>query len=251
MRTGRTRTGTGRWCAGLRILSLAGLGVLVAVPASAQGTQRPFLHASHTAYECTQCHRMSTQHGALTVTTAGDCMACHHAPERAARCADCHDAAVAGTRDAPRQVMMQIAAQPAVARMVPFRHDLHPALECTACHTEPLTFATAPGACTSCHIEHHEPERVCASCHAAPPIAAHTRTVHVSCSEAGCHLSQPFEGAARTRTLCMGCHRELEDHRPGRNCSACHVLPPWGADVSGPPLQAEGGSARDRTRFPD
>lgn len=219
--------------------------------ARAQTTPRPFRHATHTTFECTQCHRMTTQHGALTVTSARDCMACHHAPERATRCTDCHEAAVIGARDGTKQVMMQIAQQPAAAREVPFRHAVHARLECTACHTEPLTFATAPDACLSCHIEHHEPERACASCHAVPVPGAHTRTVHVSCSTAGCHLAQPFEQATRTRTLCLGCHRPMDDHKPGGNCASCHVLPPWGADVSGGSLQGEGGNARDRTRFPD
>jgi hypothetical protein len=191
---------------------------------------RPFRHAQHEAFACGRCHSSIQQHGRLLITSRQDCLSCHHAPEQKATCQDCHsaDSLAAYTYALPQT--FQMGERTARERTLPFMHVEHEGIACATCHTEPVTLSARATSCESCHQEHHAATLDCVRCHQeAPPADVHPRIAHVTCTGAGCHDAQPFLEQERTRTLCLSCHQELNDHKPDVNCVDCHVLPPWGS----------------------
>lgn len=205
-----------------------GTTVLAADPHAdvAQVAPTGFTHADHTDVACYTCHENSAGHGALTVTTIEDCRGCHHAPERAAPCARCHETAPDGRFDVTRAVTFSVPASDP-RRSLGFVHDEHATLECARCHTAGVALAVpADLDCASCHAEHHTVESDCASCHAPVHAAAHPPAeVHVTCSGSACHLEVPFETVPRTRAFCLGCHRDKSQHEAPTDCARCHILP--------------------------
>ena len=194
-------------------------------PALPQGAAPPddFSHRRHRDVACTQCHSMARTHGELTVRTARDCQSCHHdLAKPAAACTACHATTeIAATRRLPQAMRLTVWREPR-SRPLPFDHDEHRAQQCTTCHTQPLTLAVGR-TCASCHAEHHEPTATCTSCH-VPPKAAHTRAAHLGCAGSGCHADAVSPTLQPVRATCLTCHVEMREHRPGRNCAACHQV---------------------------
>jgi hypothetical protein len=187
-----------------------------------------FRHSQHADVDCASCHESSTSHGRVTVTTVSDCRTCHHAEERisADGCAACHTDSESRADPFSLTRTIQLSTGASHRRTMSLDHGPHETLDCASCHTEGLALSAAAVDCASCHQEHHEPETNCASCHAPAPAGAHAvATAHVTCSGAGCHTEVPFEGVPRTNSVCLVCHQDKADHRPGGECAECHALP--------------------------
>jgi hypothetical protein len=76
--------------------------------------------------------------------------------------------------------------------------------------------------CATCHVEHHEPDRACRTCHATSQIVeAHQPPVvaHEDCD--ACHAPARVDQLLPTRQFCLTCH-EQEDHYAPKQCTACH-----------------------------
>ena len=200
-----------------------------------QSPREPSLDISHRRHRdvaCTACHRSERTHGELVVRTARDCQSCHHSAERATPCARCHaPGELRETHEVPVRVAVSVR-RDAETRPLPFRHAWHGDVQCATCHTTPVTLA-ATADCASCHREHHRVDAECRLCH-RPAKAEHTRQAHLGCAGSGCHtMSQPME-LRETRNVCLTCHVDMVDHRPGRECAACHEVR-WLAERSGVP----------------
>jgi hypothetical protein len=185
-----------------------------------------FRHQDHERVDCLSCHTVDPVHGEVRVRTLSDCRSCHHRSPLASDCARCHSAAdaPAATLNVRRVLQLSVGAPP--ARELPFDHARHAGVTCASCHTQGAELSAAAVACASCHVEHHAPEARCATCHLPKPeTPPHPLEVHVGCSGSGCHQDLPFEGVPRTRNLCLACHAQQEDHKPGQVCTTCHLLP--------------------------
>lgn len=204
--------------------------LMLPTPVHAQQSPPParerFDHARHTGIECTACHSVAETHGAVTIASARDCQSCHHTGSTVQPCSRCHDAAsVAGQGYDVRR-----AYTPSVGRSenrtFRFEHRQHDGMECSRCHVEGLELSAARVACAACHEDHHDASSSCIGCHRAPPRSAHTAAAHLTCAGSGCHSTVPVSAVERTRSLCLSCHQNMTDHRPGRRCADCHALPP-------------------------
>lgn len=209
-------------------------------PATIPQDTAAFWHSQHRGVECTACHTMETTHGEVTVTSIRDCRECHHTEPVAANCESCHSASDVRrlTTRVSRTVDITVGSLNRPTRRLPFDHQVHQQLDCARCHTDGLTLSAARVDCTSCHQEHHQPTTNCMACHPAPADGAHDVQVHLGCAGSGCHeaVPRPVADVPRTRDFCLVCHQDLTDHRPGRNCEACHTLPrPQAAQAAGAP----------------
>ncbi len=187
-----------------------------------------FLHSQHKGVGCLKCHDDTRSHGGLKVTTLRDCRSCHHAPPISDSCARCHKPSDMPTRtfEEVRSVTLSVGSKVAQERTFSFQHEPHEGIDCSRCHTKGLDRSAASVDCDGCHEKHHEVENNCTSCHQQPPPSAHPITqAHVTCSGTGCHTPSPFNGAPRTRPVCLVCHQQQKNHNPGRECSDCHALP--------------------------
>ncbi len=185
---------------------------------------RPFTHRDHQGVACLECHGTGGDHGVVTVQTARDCAACHHDPDRGYTCEACHASAelpppgpvatdlALTVWDAPR------------SRDLPFDHAAHQGVSCDACHTGPVMLEVETG-CTACHQDHHRPESDCGTCHTPGEPGAHGLEVHQSCVSAGCHAQEVGERPTLTRSLCLMCHTDQQEHEPGLECHHCHMIP--------------------------
>lgn len=196
-----------------------------------------FEHARHRNVECTQCHDTQTSHGGVTLTSFTTCQQCHHADNvrQTAQCLSCHERREL-VRTFQERATVKVANRAAKQRQLRFNHQDHQTEQCTSCHTPGLEMSAANVSCTQCHQQHHRPETNCRACHTESPLAAHDTRAHVGCAGAQCHDPVPFQGVPRTRELCLSCHQNMVDHRPGRNCAQCHAVPgqrPAGAGRSG------------------
>lgn len=179
-------------------------------------------HRVHREVECTACHRSGERHGQLILRTERDCQSCHHSPERASSCAQCHQESELRT---PHELPVRFAVsvrREAQTRDVPFRHSWHTDVQCTTCHGEPLTLAVTRD-CASCHQEHHVADAECRLCH-APVKSDHTRQAHLGCAGSGCHSTREPVSLQETRNVCLTCHGDMVNHRPGRECAVCHEV---------------------------
>jgi hypothetical protein len=216
------------------VVALAGIAVVaVAAYAAAHGvdlaqTRPDFAHAVHEIVDCVNCHSSRDGHGTTSITTLQDCRSCHHTAPMSRSCIRCHapSEAPAASFQAVRAVSFSVGTQDP-SRALTFPHGEHANLDCASCHTQGLALqAPADLDCQSCHAEHHTPESACASCHVAPPVAAHPPSeAHVTCGGAACHQSVPFQSVPRTRAFCLGCHQNMTEHEAPRACAECHALP--------------------------
>jgi hypothetical protein len=200
-----------------------------------------FEHARHTTLDCITCH--DTPAGdRLTFAAPRGCQICHHQAPATNDCASCH----AAGPEAPRTVhpRVTVAGRPPRPHTAQFRHTVHDALRCAACHTTPVSLAPGPEAagCTGCHALHHGPDRDCAACHAetaerraahAPPVEA-----HVACS--ACHAPAVVELLYPDRSFCLACHAQQRDHHTDRPCTECHLQ--MSPDAFADRLQQKGGA---------
>lgn len=61
------------------------------------------------------------------------------------------------------------------------------------------------------------------TCHEDFDVPAHSGDVHAGCAGGGCHGDAPVLSLAPQRNVCQVCHQDLVDHRPGQECTNCHV----------------------------
>jgi len=192
-----------------------------------------FSHDDHDAVACVRCHGTTQAHGTVVVRTRAACRACHHTAPLDRTCVACHvvDEVRATAFDVTRALNIDIGSLDQPVRVIRFDHANHWHTDCSVCHTGGPDLGTAQGAdCSGCHLEHHEPTANCNGCHERPADGAHTRDAHLGCGGAGCHDPVP-EGirlAPRTRNLCLVCHTDRVDHKPGQSCADCHQLPDAG-----------------------
>lgn len=193
-----------------------------------------FRHSEHRDVACSECHATEPVHGAVTVETVADCRSCHHAAPVADDCVSCHSEGSRGGAGGALQVTRTLALSvgDVPSRPLPFDHDVHADESCSTCHAEGPDRSAAELDCASCHEPHHDASVDCAACHLPAPEGAHrVETAHLGCTGSGCHEVLPFESVERTRSVCLVCHQDERDHRPGEDCAECHAMagPPFGA----------------------
>ncbi|MDP2498623.1 MAG: hypothetical protein Q8W44_11645 [Candidatus Palauibacterales bacterium] len=197
----------------------------------ADGDTVPFRHAEHTEVACTDCHSTEEGHGTLTVTSIRGCRSCHHSGSTAEPCTDCHERSelrAAGSYPVTSDLVMSV--DTVRGRDLPFDHASHEDLECAECHSDGTELSAGSVRCAECHEEHHGAEVRCVSCHREAPEETHTLAVHATCSGSGCHEAATLPVTTRTmarspRNVCLTCHQDQVDHRPGERCARCHLLP--------------------------
>jgi hypothetical protein len=178
-------------------------------------------HGAHGRLGCVECHAASDQATRANLSQR-ECMACHHSAERQATCARCHDPS--GLRNVEQSVHLGVWPS-ARARRLPFDHAWHVSEDCVACHESGPTLTPNP-TCASCHDDHHRPDARCMTCHEPPETGAHPLTAHLGCSGTGCHAEPALAAMAQTRTVCLVCHQDQEEHEPGEQCAECHQVRP-------------------------
>lgn len=197
-----------------------------------EGDTVPFLHVEHTDVACTDCHATEEEHGAVTVASLRSCRSCHHRGSAAEPCVRCHEEgelAHVAPRGVPQTLEMSVGT--VEARELPFSHAEHESEPCAACHADGLDRPAASVRCAGCHEEHHTPASPCIACHREAPEGSHPRAVHASCTGSGCHDPAVARVTATdmsesARTVCLSCHADEQDHRPGQRCARCHLMPP-------------------------
>ncbi|HET8634879.1 MAG TPA: cytochrome c3 family protein [Gemmatimonadales bacterium] len=206
------------------------------VPASVRDSPGPkvnpfapadsFSHSRHRRLPCLTCHTTSTGHGDLTFERPRGCQICHHQAPAASRCSTCHEANEL-LRSIAETVTVQVRQRPPRARAVGFAHVVHDSIACTTCHVTPVSLAPADSVtrCTECHVEHHQQQRDCSTCHTGSEIRpAHARPVeaHRNCDD--CHTASTVRQLHPTRALCLTCHTAQASHFAERECVTCHFL---------------------------
>lgn len=193
------------------------------------GDSVPFLHAEHTDAACTDCHATEDAHGTVTVNTLRACRSCHHEGATAEPCARCHESGElerAGTYGVPQSLRMSVDTTP--SRELPFSHPEHESEPCAACHAEGPGLSADAVRCAECHEEHHTATSPCVACHREAPAESHPLAVHATCTGSGCHAATPVTArtmAESERSVCLSCHADEQDHRPGERCARCHLMP--------------------------
>jgi hypothetical protein len=183
-----------------------------------------FSHPQHQQLPCITCHTTRAgQGGTLTFERPRGCQICHHQAPRQNDCSACHQSTeLASAR--PMVIAIAVLSHAPRPRSVPFEHRKHERLQCVECHVETVTLRpdSTVVQCAGCHIEHHEFDRDCASCHTTDQlVAAHQPPVeaHQDCD--ACHAPERVAQLVPTRTLCLTCHTD-QDHYPQKQCTACH-----------------------------
>jgi len=185
-----------------------------------------FSHERHRRLACITCHSTTSRRSDLTFKPPRGCQICHHQRPARSDCANCHsDAQLSLPR--PVSVAVSVPDHPSRSRAVEFEHPEHSRVKCVQCHTAPVSLATDPKVegCVSCHQDHHQADRDCASCHQNPAISsAHASPVaaHSGCNQ--CHASETISALVPTRSFCLTCHARSVDHYPAKQCTACHFL---------------------------
>lgn len=182
---------------------------------------RPPGHATHNRIECQACHGRPAAFADLPERTARECAACHHRNVETRGCQSCHGADEVGARPVLVAIQAVGADEPRV-RTLSFDHDDHESRECLTCHTTSVTLRFGRE-CASCHEYHHQQDARCMTCHESVETPAHSGDVHAGCAGGGCHGDAPVLSLAPERNVCQVCHQDLVDHRPGQECTACHI----------------------------
>ncbi len=198
-----------------------------ALQRTAQQQPLRFSHSTHRNVACVSCHDSSKSHGALKVTSSADCRTCHHTGGLGTQCSRCHQEPGGGARPATTvERTFHLSVGKPTDRTMPFDHRKHTTESCATCHTQGVELSATEVDCTRCHEQHHALDTDCASCHRSPPATAHpVARAHGTCSGSGCHVNPPFEALpTSTREVCLVCHQQQKDHRPGRVCAECHAL---------------------------
>jgi len=185
-----------------------------------------FPHDRHKKLTCLTCHLAASGHGSLTFEPPRGCQICHHEAPAKLDCRRCHADDVL-TAPVAVEVSVQVPKEEPLARSVGFRHETHAELDCVRCHTTAVTLTPADSArtCQACHADHHAPGRACATCHKTAAITeAHQPPAfrHVECD--ACHTPARIAGLVPTRSFCLTCHDEEQDHYAPKECTSCHFL---------------------------
>lgn len=183
--------------------------------------QRPPGHVTHQTVECGRCHGRPARFANLPERTARECAACHHEDAQRLACRSCHEGDEVGARPVLVGIQATGAEEPRVRRLV-FDHADHQSQDCLACHTTPVTLQFGEE-CASCHEYHHSQDARCMTCHEDLDVPEHSGDVHAGCAGGGCHGDAPVLSLAPQRNVCQVCHQDLVDHRPGQECTNCHV----------------------------
>lgn len=193
-----------------------------------------FSHGAHESLDCTACHDTSQSHGSLTFTGPEGCSSCHHDRAAYPTCEQCHVPA----DQIPALSLVRsldLSTGPVESRTLPFDHGAHGDIGCTDCHDDPEPVRVGPGGeCSSCHVDHHQSQSPCASCHTGDLNGAHdsppepgTPEPHETCAGAGCHTPQSVELTSWSRQTCLTCHTDQTEHEPSYDdCASCHMIPP-------------------------
>jgi nitrate/TMAO reductase-like tetraheme cytochrome c subunit len=190
---------------------------------------KSFDHTAHVlraGLPCSTCHTPFSQHGGITLTAAS-CNACHHpAVQPVANCARCHT----GPAGAPTDTFKLKGGD--------FSHRAHLAanLQCQACHTS-SDMSPSDLNCDNCHVQHHQAQTACLSCHRGGVLAKHKVADHVACAQ--CHKTVP-QLNHWTRQICTVCHTTRTTHFPGQDCAACHRIPAMGSAHAEVPARLNG-----------
>jgi hypothetical protein len=201
----------------------------VAAPPAPQQATTPhdtatFTHARHKGLGCSSCHSSEQTHGAVTISRPSGCMDCHHGEQQKTTCTTCHKPP--GAREETLSLTMTVWNAPRT-RTLTFAHERHATLDCRTCHTTPRTLV-AEVSCVSCHGDHHTVNATCAACHPAKAPAMqkeHPRVAtHAGCGGSGCHRDAAVLALPPARSVCLACHREQTNHKPGGDCANCHLI---------------------------
>ncbi|MFC1661972.1 NapC/NirT family cytochrome c [Gemmatimonadota bacterium] len=171
-----------------------------------------FVHPPHLemGFTCDLCHQSPAM--AVAEETCTGCHELHHTA--GTDCSLCHGG---GPVDS------------VVTETGTFYHAPHVTmgLGCETCH-EGLG-PVAAEVCAGCHSLHHSPSADCRLCHQTDagsnhrPEMAHT----VACTL--CHSAPDQAGLTEwSRTVCLVCHQDREEHSGGMECTLCHEIPPLG-----------------------
>jgi hypothetical protein len=183
---------------------------------------RPFKHGLHKNMLCSACHSSSERHGALTVTKAADCAACHHAADQPLSCEGCHSkSSLANVSLVTNTIKLSVWKLPK-ERTANFKHSAHIKSECKDCHSKGPGYAPQKD-CSTCHEKHHTAESDCRSCHVGVKDL-HKRTVHQGCAVSGCHVDKSVAALSTSRQVCLSCHVEMANHKRGGDCAECHKV---------------------------
>lgn len=189
------------------------------------------LTGGHSGLMCESCHTGNK----FEQTLDTECVACHrdddaHDGINGAECATCHratewlDVSFDHARDAEFPL-----------------NGAHAALECMACHFEPVAVSLPETECVGCHLE-DDPHATqlgndCGSCHAELTWTEDVRFDHdltifpllgrhaeIVCED--CHATRAFHDAAEQ---CIECHEDDDVHtaRLGSDCALCHTPLDW------------------------
>jgi hypothetical protein len=183
-----------------------------------------FPHKRHSRLACLTCHNLGSKGGRLTFEVPRGCQICHHQRPARSDCSTCHQSE---ELTPPWPVSVRVAVPRHLPRLrdVAFEHGLHDKVECTECHTLPVSLAPADSVrtCASCHADHHAEGRDCASCHRTDAISApHEQPVepHQACD--ACHTSTTVATLVPVRSFCLTCHSDEVDHYTPKECTTCH-----------------------------
>jgi hypothetical protein len=206
-----------------------------AAAAPPKAPAQKFSHPTHRDLACTNCHASDKAHGAVTVRTAAECAACHHAERRAVTCEGCHERAALAKGYAATIPLRLTAAGGAVRqKAATFQHAQHTKAACKDCHAKGALLGVVKD-CASCHTEHHAATANCASCHPST-VAQHTREVHEGCAGSGCHEASTVATLPAARQVCLSCHQEQLTHKRGGECADCHPIR-WTPAAAGVPAR--------------
>lgn len=198
-----------------------------------------FDHGAHVVsagVACTKCHsgidylvpdkRDSTKqlvdrrHG-KTFVSAASCENCHHAPTTKAACSQCHAGEARLGRTIAVTMPLKLTQRGApTSRTVAFDHRLHGKVDCATCHASRPDVRNV-ASCSNCHQNHHEQATQCSACHGTTAHDAHKAADHLNCT--ACHARQTVALLTPNRAFCATCHADRANHKPGRECSSCHM----------------------------
>ena len=212
--------GRGRWpgpeAAGAITPAPAGRSAAMSAGGAPQGRDSAaFQHRLHASVNCTTCHSTARGRGDLRAgVVARDCRGCHHGNTALGRdCARCHQKAeLSPTRSLAVQVAFSVWPAPKT-RSLGFAHDRHTRFACGDCHADTRA-RTAQKTCESCHVDHHQPDRDCAACHASPRQTA--RAARHRVRDVGCHV-QTGPAVTPVRAVCRV--RRPEEPSRSRQCA--------------------------------
>ena len=203
---------------------VGGAAVLALCVTAGATAEPPFKHKPHEHIACLTCHEREDGHGAVKITVAADCTGCHHSRQNLNVCSSCHTPDKLATPIQRTLLFKTSASRTEQKRTLSFEHKQHSATQCSACHASSADMRVIKS-CGSCHSEHHQELRNCTACHDAGKVTAHTAKAHQGCGGTGCHQDEATASLRTQRNVCLGCHGDMAEHKPGGDCASCHMIP--------------------------